>query len=180
MIRMNNIIVKRLRTLIRCERGGALAELAIMVPFLAVMLAIVTEVGRYYQTYTTLAKSTRSSARYLSNHSLTNAEIGRAVNLAVCGKLTCAGGDELVKGVGTGSAIAGGNVCIERTIANSTITVRIPRANDCGGAAGTTVVHAGTPYTYQTLFNIGTLMGIPSFNFNLPISPRVTMFKVQV
>ena len=179
MICMNNIIVKRLRTLIRCERGGALAELAIMVPFLAVMLAIVTEVGRYYQTYTTLAKSTRSSARYLSNHSLTNAEVGRAVSLVVCGKLSCAGGDELVKGVGTGPAIAAANVCIERNTINSTITVRIPRTNDCVPVTGVGAP-AGTPYTYQTLFNIGTLMGIPSFNFGLPISPRTTMFKVQV
>ena len=178
MIRLNNIIVKRLRTLIRSERGGALAELAILVPFLAVMLAIVTEVGRYYQTYTTLAKATRTSARYLSNHSLNNSEVARAVNLVVCGKLACTGGDELVKGVGTGPAIAAANVCIEST-ANSTITVRIPRTNDCNPVPNVGAP-AGNPYTYQTLFNIGTLMGIPSFNFNLPIAPRVTMFKVQV
>src|SRR5262245_32716383 len=100
MTGVNNIIVKRLRALVRSERGGALAELAIMVPFLAVMLAIVTEVGRYYQTYTTLTKSTRAAARYLSNHNLTNAEVARAVSLAVCGKLACTGGDELVKGIG--------------------------------------------------------------------------------
>jgi Flp pilus assembly protein TadG len=175
---MNNIIVRRLRTLIHCERGGALAELAIMVPFLAVMLAIVTEVGRYYQTYTTVAKATRSSARYLSNHSLNSSEVTRAVNLVVCGKFTCAGGDELVKGIGSGPAIAAANVCIEAT-ANSTITVRIPRTNDCTPVTGVGAP-TGTPYTYQTLFNIGTLMGIPSFNFGLPISPRTTMFKVQV
>jgi len=179
MIRMNNNLVKRLRTLIRSERGGALAELAIMVPFLAVMLAIVTEVGRYYQTYTTLAKSTRSSARYLSNHSLTTGEVARAVNLVVCGKLACSGGDELVKGVGSGPAISAANVCIERNTVDSTITVRIPRTNDCNRVLNVNAP-AGNPYTYQTLFNLGTLMGIPSFNFQLPISPRVTMFKVQV
>ena len=183
MIKLDNIIRNRIRKLVRSERGGALAELAIMVPFLAVMLAIVTEVGRYYQTYTTLAKSTRASARYLSNHSLNNSEVARAVNLVVCGKLDCAsgGGDELVKGVGTGPAIAANNVCIERNATNSTITVRIPRtANDCVPVTGVGAPPTPTPYTYQTLFNIGTLMGIPSFNFNLPISPRVTMFKVQV
>ncbi len=178
MFSMSNVIFKRLRTLIRCERGGALAEFAIIVPFLAVMLAIVTEVGRYYQTYTTLAKSTRSSARYLSNHNLTSGEVTRAVNLVVCGKLICAGGDELVKGVGTGPSIAATNVCIEKT-ANSTITVRIPRTNDCVPITGVGAP-AGNPYTYQTIFNIGTLMGIPSFNFGLPVAPRVTMFKVQL
>jgi Flp pilus assembly protein TadG len=178
MIKLNHFILNRLRTLVRCERGGALAELAIMVPFLAVMLAIVTEVGRYYQTYTTLTKATRSSARYLSNHNLTTGEVNRAVNLVVCGKLACAGGDELVKGVGTGSPIAAANVCIEKPTA-TTITVRIPRTNDCVPVTGVNAP-AGTPYTYQTLFNIGTLMGVPSFNFNLPISPRTTMFKVQL
>ena len=176
MIQVDNIIVRRLRKLGRCEHGGALAEFAILVPFLAVMLAIVTEVGRYYQTYTTLTKATRSSARYLSNHSLTNSEINRAVSLAVCGKLTCSGGDELVKGVGGGASIASANICIEST-ANSTITVRIPRTNDCNPVAG---APAGTPYLYQPLFNIGTLMRVPSFNFALPIAPRTTMFKVQV
>jgi len=178
MIRLNNIIVRRLRKLVPCKRGGALAELAILVPFLAVMLAIVTEVGRYYQTYTTLTKSTRSGARYLSNHSLNNAEVGRAVNLVVCGKLACAGGDELVKGVGGGASIASANVCIEST-ANNTITVRIPRTNDCTPVTGVGAP-AGTPYNYQPLFNIGALMGVPSFNFALPIAPRVTMFKLQV
>ena len=178
MIQVDNIIVRRLKKLGRCEHGGALAELAILVPFLAVMLAIVTEVGRYYQTYDTLTKATRSSARYLSNHSLTNTEINRAVSLAVCGKLSCSGGDELVKGIGGGPAIASSNICIESSTANSTITVRIPRTNDCTPVAGapTGVV----PYNYQPIFNIGTLMRVPSFNFALPIAPRTTMFKVQV
>ena len=177
MIQVHNIIVRRLRKLGRCEHGGALAELAILVPFLAVMLAIVTEVGRYYQTYDTLTKATRVSARYLSNHSLTSGEINRAVSLAICGKLSCSGGDEVVKGVGGGPSIASTNICIEST-ANSTITVRIPRTNDCNPIAG--APSGVTPYNYQPLFNIGSLMGVPSFNFALPIAPRTTMFKVSV
>jgi len=179
MIQVDNIIVRRLRKLGRCERGGALAELAILVPFLAVMLAIVTEVGRYYQTYDTLTKATRVSARYLSNHSLSNGEINRAVSLAVCGKLSCnpGGGDELVKGIGNGPSIASTNICIEST-ANSTITVRIPRTNDCNPIAG--APSGVTPYNYQPLFSLGTLMRVPSFNFALPIAPRTTMFKVSV
>src|SRR3954452_12358423 len=78
----------------RDERGAALAELAIMVPFLAVMLAGVSEFGRLFQTYNTLAKATRSSARYLSNHPVTDPnEKQKATNLVVCGKLTCVQGD---------------------------------------------------------------------------------------
>ncbi len=89
------------------DEGSTLAEMAIMVPFLAVMLGGVSEFGRFFQTHTTLAKSTRTAARYLSNHPFNDTEKARARNLAVCGKLTCAGGDELLPDLTTA------NVCIE-------------------------------------------------------------------
>ncbi len=73
--------IKRLRHLLLGEDGGALAELAIVVPFLAVMLAGVSEFGRFFQTYTTLVKATRSASRYLSSHDLTAAEIGKATSI---------------------------------------------------------------------------------------------------
>jgi Flp pilus assembly protein TadG len=57
----------RIRQWFRKEDGGALAEFAIMV-FLVLMLAGVSEFGRYFQNYTTLAKATRNASRYLSNH----------------------------------------------------------------------------------------------------------------
>jgi hypothetical protein len=97
---MQSRLAKLLNRFIRCERGGALAELAIMVPFLALMLAGVSEFGRYFQNYTTLAKATRNASRYLSNHDLNATEEARAVNLVVCGKLACGAGDApLVKGL---------------------------------------------------------------------------------
>ena len=167
-------MIEKLRKLIRCENGGALAELAIMVPFLVLMLAAVSEIGRYFQTYTTLAKGTRASARYLSNHSLNALEIGRATSLVVCGKLSCTGGDELVKGVGGGSAFSANNVCIEAT--TNTVTVRIARTNNCVPVAG---APPGTPYNYQPIFNLGALLHHP-FTMALPISPRTTMFKLNI
>ena len=170
-------LIAKLKQLLRSENGGALAELAIMVPVLVLMLAAVTEIGRYFQTYTTLAKATRSSARYLSNHSINDAEVTRAANLVVCGKLTCAGGDELVKGVGGGPAIAKANVCIETTA--TTVTVRIPRTNDCSPVPGVNAP-AGTPYNYQPIFNLGALLGNPSFTLGPKLSPRTTMFKPSI
>src|ERR1044072_3391147 len=104
------MIKRHLKQLIRSENGGALAELAIMVPILVLMLAAVSEIGRFFQPCPALAKATRSSARYLSNHSINAAEVDRAANLVVCGKLTCAGGDEIVKDVGGGPDIAKDNV----------------------------------------------------------------------
>jgi len=154
--------INQLRRFAHCERGGALAELAIMVPFLAIMLAGVTEFGRFFQTYTTLAKATRTASRYLSNHSFVDAEKNKAKNLVVCGKLTCAGGDELVSGLTTA------NVCIESTgaVNPETVTVSIPRT--AGGC--------GTPYTYQPIFDIGALLNSETFTLDLPVSPSTTMY----
>src|SRR5690242_13208723 len=122
-ISMSSVIVKQFKDLIRGESGGALAELAIMVPFLVLMLAAVSEVGRYYQNYNTLAKASRNAARYLSNHQLNATEMGRATNLVVCGKLACGAGDPpLVTG------ISSTNVCLESTGSPkvTSVTVKIP------------------------------------------------------
>lgn len=165
----------KIRRRIAADEGGALAELAILVPFLAVMLAGVSEIGRLFQNYTTLAKSTRAASRYLSNHQLNSAETVRATNLAVCGKLICAGGDTpLVSG------LASGNVCIETAGSPkvTSVTVRIPRvAGDCG-ATDTAIGGTGgaTPFIFQPVFDVGALLQVPSFSLALPIAPRTTMY----
>jgi Flp pilus assembly protein TadG len=164
-----------MRNWLRKEDGGALAELAILVPFLAVMLAGVCEFGRYFQNYTTLAKATRTASRYLSNHQLNATEIARAQNLMVCGKLTCAVGDRNVL-----SGFTASNVCIETTTESPsspvirTVTVKVPRTGgDCNAAAGTV---AGVPYTYTPIFNIGALLNNSTISLALPIAPSTTMY----
>lgn len=139
-----------------------MAELAIMVPILVLLLAAVCEFGRFFQQYTTLAKSTRTAARYLSNHSFPDNQAA-ARNLVVCGKLTCTGGDELVPGISTA------NVCIESTGSPKieTVTVSLPRTGGQGACA--------QPFNYQPFFNIGALLGT-GFTFAPPISPSVTMY----
>jgi Flp pilus assembly protein TadG len=151
---------RRIKDLLRREDGGALAELAILVPFLAVMLAGVCEFGRYFQSYNTVAKSTP----------LTVQEIGRAQSLAVCGKLTCGPGDKpLVTG------LSAANICVESTgspkILN--VTVRIPRATT--PCTPTTGAGGASPLVYAPIFNIGALLGT-GLSLNLPIAPRTTMY----
>ncbi|MDF3036473.1 MAG: pilus assembly protein [Paucimonas sp.] len=48
------------------QRGGALVELALILPLLLLMTFITTEFGRAVYQYNTLAKSVRDAARYLS------------------------------------------------------------------------------------------------------------------
>jgi hypothetical protein len=164
-----------MRHWLRKEDGGALAELAILVPFLAVMLAGVCEFGRYFQNYTTLAKATRTASRYLSNHELNATEITRAQNLMVCGKLTCGVGDRNII-----SGFTKANICFESTTESpgspkvKTVTVKVPRTGgDCTPMAGT---EAGTPFVYTPVFNIGALLNNPSLSLALPIAPSTTMY----
>lgn len=162
--------LKKLRRIGRNEKGGTIAELAILLPILAVMLAAVAEVGRYFQTYTTLTKATRSAARYLSNHQYNPTEKGRAKALVVCGKLVCTGDDPpLVKN------LAIENVCIQTTLSGvgtvETVTVSIPRAESVTCDADETAVNL--PYT--PVFDIGALIGDPQFSMAFPMPPSTTM-----
>lgn len=162
--------IERIKHLLRREDGGALAELAVLVPFLAVMLGGVCEFGRYFQNYNTVAKATRTASRYLSNHPLTSQEIGKAQSLVVCGKLTCGPGDKpLITG------LSASNVCVETTGSPKvlTVTVRIPRdTSPCSPTAG---AGGAAPLTYAPIFNVGALLGT-GLSLNLPIAPSTTMY----
>jgi Flp pilus assembly protein TadG len=162
MTALRHRLVRSVRRFGGRDNGGTLAEMAIMVPFLAIMLAGVTEFGRFFQTYTTLSKSTRTAARYLSNHPYDATARSKATNLAVCGKLICTGGDELVKN------LSSANVCIETTGAPNpvTVAVSIPRTN-----AG-----CGQPLIFQPIFDLGLMLHNPAFSLSLPVAPGTTMY----
>ena len=161
---------RKLRILAKDESGGTLAEMALTLPVLIVLLAGVSEIGRYFQSYTTLAKSTRAAARYLSNHQYNNLEVSRAKNLVVCGQLTsCTDEQRLVKGASTA------NVCIQTTkVAGSEqiefVTVSIPR--DATKTCDADEVAVKLPY--QPVFDLSALLG-GSFSLSYPLAPSTTM-----
>ena len=146
------------------EDGGTVAELAIIVPFLAVMLAGVTEFGRLFQSYTALTKSTRTAARYLSNHPFNDTQKAKAKNLAACGQLTCGVNDQpLLPG------LTPDHICIESAGSPNptSVSVSIPRTSGGG---------CGMPYTYAPIFDMGTLVGSHTFSLSLPMAPSTTMY----
>ena len=155
-------ITRRARTLAGDESGGTLAELAILLPFLFVMVGGVAELGRFFQTYATLAKSTRASARYLSkvayeeNDTVQN--LTAAKNVAVCGKTDCAGSNPVVTGL---------------TPANIELTPEFPPG---GEGNPITVKVTIINYNFQPLFNLGALLGNNTFSLALPIKPSTTMY----
>jgi Flp pilus assembly protein TadG len=140
-------------------------------PVLILLLAGVSEIGRYFQSYTTLAKSTRAAARYLSNHQYNDLEVERAKNLVVCGQLTsCTPEQRLVKGADVA------NVCIETTkVAGSEqiefVTVSIPR--DPTKTCDANVV--ATKLLYQPVFNLAALLHNDAFALTYPLAPSTTM-----
>jgi Flp pilus assembly protein TadG len=148
-------IINRARHLAENETGGTLAELAILIPFLIVMVAAVSELGRYFQTYSTLAKSTRASARYLSRVAFDTETEKRAKNVAVCGKIDCTGINPVVAG------LTPTNISVDTEfVAGDPITVTVSIQN----------------YTFQPLFNLGALLGNNTFSLALPIRPSTTMY----
>jgi TadE-like protein len=156
--------VEQIRCFLRRQNGAALAELAILVPFLILLVAAISEFGRYFQNYTTLAKATRASARYLSAHTRDVDEQNKAKSLVVCGKLTC-GTERLVAG------IEASNVCIEYVYPGGspvpeTVKVSIPK-DGTGGC--------GAPLAFRPVFNIGALLKT-GFTFTPNISTSTTMY----
>ena len=161
---------RKVSGLVKDESGGTLAEMALTLPLLVVLLAGVSEIGRYFQAYTTMAKSTRAAARYLSNHKYNTLEVGRAKNLAVCGRLTtCTDDERLVKGA------TPDNICIQTTLDGAgnieTVKVSIPRdaTMTCDADA------VATKLAYTPIFNIGAMLGSNTWTMTYPISPSTTM-----
>lgn len=154
---------KTMRGFFKREEGGTVAELALMVPFLAVMLAGVTEFGRLFQSYTALTKSTRTAARYLSNHPFNDVHKAKAKNLAACGQLTCGVNDQPVL-----PGLTPNHICIESSGSPNPVSVTISIPRTAGGC--------GSPYSYQPIFDMSVLLHAPAFSLNLPMAPSTTMY----
>lgn len=144
----------------RDESGGALAELAILVPFLVITAAAVTELGRLFQTYTTLSKATRTAARYLSNNSYEEFYINRAKQMALCGKIACTGGDEVVAGLEVA------NIDIK---ADPEVSVGNP----------TTVTVSIKDFSFQPMFNLAAMLNAEQYA-SFPLRASTTMYYMWI
>ena len=141
----------------RDERGLQLVELAIALPVMIVMFAGVAEFGRYFQTYSTLAKGSRVAARYLATARANGADDAAAKNLVVYGNLA-----------GTGNPIVDGltvdNVSITRRNGAGAVTTGFP----------STVTIQITNFKHTPVFDLGKIMNT-SLSLNVDVKPSVTM-----
>lgn len=142
-----------LRRFARSERGTQLVELAIVLPVMLALFGAAAEFGRFFYTYATISKATRSAARYLTVEPLGGTE-EKAANLVVYGN-TAGTGDPLVEGLTTahvGVTRNGGSAAMPEFI---TVSVE--------------------GFTYRPLFDLGALIGSPSVSLNIDVSPKTTM-----
>lgn len=107
----------------RVQRGVAILEFALVLPFLLVMTFIVTEFGRAIYQYDTLAKSVRDAARYLSIQT-PNTHVSEAQNLVVFGN-TAGAGTPLAIGLATSQVSVSWPLPIGSAPAISTVNVQI-------------------------------------------------------
>lgn len=90
---------QKISHLARREKGNATVELAIVFPILLLLFVGTAELGRLFYTYTTLAKATKTGARFLSTtRDLTSSDPDKvtacklkAQSLVVCGYENCTG-----------------------------------------------------------------------------------------
>lgn len=86
-------------TRLKSQKGSATVELAIVFPILLLFFVATAELGRLFYTYTTLAKATKTGARFLSNTrqlvssdpDVVTAVKRQAASLVVCGYEACTG-----------------------------------------------------------------------------------------
>ena len=147
----------RLRSFARREDGTQMIEFAIVLPVLILLFAGVTELGRLFYTYNTLAKATRSAARYLSTVQDVTANTAAAKNIVICGSAAGCGGQNQPAAIAPN--LSASNVIVTPP-PTGTIPVKYVSVEITG-------------YTYQPLiFNLSAMTG---GNFNINLKPSTTM-----
>lgn len=148
---------RKIKSFKRDDCGLQLVELAIALPVMIVLFAGVAEFGRYFQTYTTLAKGSRVAARFLATARANGLDDAAAKNLVVYGNLA-----------GTGNPIVDGltvdNVSITRRNGAGAVTTGFP----------STVTIQITNFKHTPVFDLGKLMNT-SLSLNVDVKPSVTM-----
>ncbi|UUR08317.1 TadE/TadG family type IV pilus assembly protein [Sphingomonas glaciei] len=67
-----------LRAIVRCERGAAGAEMALVLPLLLVLMVSAFELGNYFREWHTLSKGVRDGARFAARHDFADFDCGTA------------------------------------------------------------------------------------------------------
>lgn len=157
-MRSRPIIFERVRRFIRRENGTHMVEFAIALPVMLILMASLAEFGRFFYTYTTLTTAVRAGARHACkwerNASWTVPETS---NIVVYGDYG-GGSTPILPGL---------------TTANVVVQANGPSVNNIDSV---TVKIVG--YTYQPLFDLGKLTGIPALSLAVNMNANATMHQL--
>ena len=150
--------LKKIAIFRRNESGVQLVELTIVLPIFLMLFAAVAEFGRYFYEYTTLAKSSRTAARYLATARTSGVDDLTAANLVVYGNEA-----------GSGAPLLSGldipNVKISRHAADGTLMT--------GGVPATVTIEI-IDFKHISLLKLGNLTN-SSASTEVDVKPSVTM-----
>ena len=160
-------VIRKLRELSRRDDGTQLIEFAIVFPVLLLLFAGTAELGRLFYTYTSLAKATRGSARYLSLVKETDWSVNTCGSLSI--SCTTAGKNMVMCGNPGGCGGTGQPAVYPSGLQASNIVITPPATGT--GTKYVTVAITGYNYT-PLVFNLNAMTG---GNFNLTLTPSTTM-----
>lgn len=166
-------LLNKLRKLWRREDGTQVIEFAIVFPVLLLLFAGTAELGRLFYRYTSLAKATRGSARYLSRAKEIDWSVAPCTlpeGVLTTMSCTTAGKNMVLCGNAAGCGGAGQPPVSDPHLLATNIVITPPPA---GGVPPRYFTVAITNYSYTPLvFNLNTMAG---GNFNLTLTPSTTM-----
>ena len=145
---------RSLNRLFKNEGGTQLVELALVIPIFLVLFGATAEFGRYFYEYTTLAKASRASARFLATSFENAIEDTKAKNIVVYGNPT-GNGSPILPGLTTGNVLIsrqGGVGCLPEK-------VKVEIVN----------------FKHVPIFDLGKLTNISGLSTNVDVKPSVTM-----
>ena len=152
--RYEKLSARRLaRALARDERGTQLVELAIVIPVLLLLVGAVAEFGRFFHTYSTLAKATRAGARYQIGQPPDSPDVTTAKNIVVFGNAA-----------GTGQPVVAGLTTAQVKVTPNKV-----------GTTVETVTVSIEGYGYQPVFDLGKLTNNSSLSLAVNVRPSSTM-----
>ena len=172
---------KPISHLVQREKGNATIELAIVFPILLLLLVGTAELGRLFYTYTTLAKATKTGARYLSNApDLTSTDPAkvtacklRAQSLVVCGYENCLGNQP--DGTTPKKPIVEG---LNMSNPASNVSVNVFTQNE-GGALITYVTVQITGYSFpRGVYTLSGVTGVADSVIYRALTPKTTMRRM--
>ena len=142
-----------LRALARDERGTQLVELALVVPLLLALVGATAEFGRFFNTYSTLAKATRAGVRYQISQPPDTPDYTTAKNIVVFGNAA-----------GTGQPVVAGL---------TTAQVKVTQSKT--GTTVNSVTISIDGYGYTPVFDLGKLTNTPSLSLAVNVNAGSTM-----